>query len=245
MSSSWNSIRTIFTKDLVTELRAKQLLPIMIILGVLIALVFRIATEAAPVDTSVIAAAVLLVAILFSAILASERGFAVEQQNDCISSLLLAPVDAGDIYIGKLLVNIAMLCIFEIVAVPAAFVLFNVNVAGKWLQLIAVLLLANIGISSVGTLLGCMVQGREAASCLLSILVMAILLPMMIPTVFALLSLFGGFPQSGVPAIDTKLVGTGVLAMVGDFKTATGFLIAFDAIFVTVCWLLFGFVVAE
>ena len=35
------------------------------------------------------------------------------------------------------------------------------------------------------------------------------------------------------------------LAMVGDFKTAIGYLIAFDAIFTTACWMLFGFVVQE
>jgi len=230
-------IKAIFIKDLVSEFRAKQVLPAQICLGVLIAWIFRIATEAASADASVTAAAALLVALLFSAILASERGFAVEQQNDCISALLLAPVDAGDIYIGKLLVNIAMLCIFEIVAVPAVLVLFNVSVSGKWLELVTVLLLVNIGISSVGTLLGCVVQGTKAASCLLSILVMAILCPMMIPAIFALLSLFG--------AIGGEVVGIGTLALVGDFKTAVGYMTAFGAIFVTVCWLLFGFVVGE
>lgn len=237
MSSLWNSIRTIFIKDLVIELRAKQVLPTQICLGVLIAWIFRIATEATPMDTSVTAGAVLFLAILFSAVLASERVFAVEQQNDCISSLLLAPVDAGDIYIAKLLVNIAMLCIFEVVTVPVVFVLFKVNVAGRWLELIGALLLCNIGISSVGTLLGCLVQGTRAQSALLSILLIAILMPMIIPAIFALLLLFG--------AIGEGVGGAGALAMVGDFKTATGFLTAFDAIFVTVCWLLFGFVVGE
>ena len=237
MSGFWNSIRAIFIKDLVTELRARQILPTMICLGVLIAWTFRIATEAALVDKSVIAAAVLLIALLFSAILASERGFAVEQQNNCISSLLLATVDAGDIYIAKLLVNIVMLCAFEIVIVPAVFLLFKVNIAGKWLELIGVLILGNIGISSVGTLLGCLVQGTRAASYLLSILVMVIVMPMMIPAIFALLLLFG--------AIEAEVVGVGTLAMVGDFKTAIGYMAAFDAIFVTVCWLLFGLVVGE
>lgn len=237
MSSFANAVKAIFIKDLLSEFRAKQVLPAMIILAVLIAWVFRIATEAAPVDTPVTAAAVLLVSLLFSAILASERSFAIEQQNNCISALLLASADAGDIYIAKLLVNIAILCIFEIVAVPVVFVLFNVNVSGNWLQLIIVLMLANIGISSIGTLLGCAVQGTKAANCILSILVMAILSPMMIPAIFALLLLFG--------AISSEVAGAGALAMVGNFKTAIGFLTAFDAIFVTACWLLFDFVVGE
>lgn len=217
----------------------------MIMLGILTAWVFRIATQANMADISVTAAAVLLVSLLFSVILASERSFAIEQQNDCISALLLAPVDGGDIYIAKLLVNIAMLCIFEIVAVPAVLILFDVDAAGRWAELVTILLIINIGISAIGTLLGCMVQGTKAANCLLSILVMVILCPMIIPAISALLALFGD--------IETKTAAGGTLAMsvvsevepVGNFRTAVGFLAAFDAIYVAVCWLLFDFVVRE
>ena len=232
-----NTIRAIFIKDLVSEFRAKQVLPATIILGVLIAWVFRLATESTTVDKSVTAAAVLLVALLFAAILASERSFAVEQQNDCISSLLLASADAGDIYIGKLLVNITMLCILEVVTVPVVLVLFNVNITETWLELVTVLVLVNIGFSSVGTLLGCVVQTTKAASSLLSILVMAVLCPMIIPAIFAFLLSFG--------AMGAEAAGIGAVTMAGSFKTAIGYIAAFDAIFVTVCWLLFGFVAGE
>ena len=234
MRAFLDTIRAIFLKDLITELRAKQLLPTMICLGALIVWVFRIATESASTDSSTIAAAVLLIALLFSVILAGERAFAVEQQNNCISSLLLAPVDPGDIYLAKLLVNITMLCIFEIVAVPAVFLLFKVSLARNCLVLIGVLLLANIGVCSIATLLGCAVQGTRAQSSLLTILVLAALCPMMIPAIYALLLLFGA--EAG---------NTGTFSMVGDLKTAMGFMAAFDAIFVTVCWLLFGYVVSE
>jgi len=235
LSTPANVIKAIFIKDLVSEFRTRQLLPAMVMLGVLIAWVFRIATQTD--DKSVVAASVLLVALLFAAILASERSFAIEQHNDCISSLLLVPTDAGNIYLAKLLVNITMLCIFEIVIVPVALVLFNVDMAGRWLELVIVLLLVNIGITAIGTLLASMVQTVKSANCLLSVLMMAVLCPMMIPAVFALLLLFG--------SVGGNVAGTGVLAMVGNFKTAVGFLTAFDAIFVTICWLLFEFVVGQ
>jgi heme exporter protein B len=237
LSSFVNVIKAIFIKDIISELRAKQVLPAMIVFGVLVAWVFRLATAVSAADKPVTAAAVLLVALLFSAILSSERSFAVERENDCISGLLLAPVDAGDIYIAKLLVNIAMLCIFEMVAVPVVFMLFKVNVNGNWVGLAVVLMLINIGVSGLGTLLGCAVEGTKSANCLLSILVMAALAPLMIPAILGLLLLFG--------AAGGETAGVGALAMVGDFQTAVGFLAAFDAIFVTVCWLLFGFVVTE
>ena len=237
MSSFLNVTKAIFLKDLICELRARQILPPVIMLGILISWIFRIITENTLMDTSVIAAAVLLVAILFAAILSSERIFALEQQNDCINALVLAPADAGDIYIAKLLVNITMLCIFEIVAVPAVFLLFNISLTGDWLRLITTLMLINIGVSGAGTLLGCTVQAARAPNSLLSVLVMAVLSPMMIPAVFALLLLVG--------PVNARMPAAGMLTIVGDFKTAAGFLTAFDAILVAVSWMLFGFIMAE
>jgi hypothetical protein len=62
-------------------------------------------------------------------------------------------------------------------------------------------------------------------------------MPMMIPATFALLMLFGTIPA--------ELAGSGALAYVGSFDTAVGYMIAFDAIFVVSCWLLFGFAIKE
>ena len=235
MNSFVNNVKSIFVKDLVSEFRGRQTLPVMVMLGVLIAWIFRITAAEGASDISVIAAAVLLVSLLFSAVLAAERGFAVEQENDCINALLLAPVEAGDIYIAKLLVNVAMLCISQVIAVPAAIVLFGVNVNNNWFYLIITLLLINIGMSSAAALLGCATEGTKVQNSLLSVLLMAALSPMMIPSVFALRVLFGD--------MNAEVVGSGVLAMVGNFKRAIGFLTAFDAIFVTLCWLLFDFVI--
>ena len=39
--------------------------------------------------------------------------------------------------------------------------------------------------------------------------------------------------------------GTGSLAFVGSFRAALGYLLAFDAVFVVACWLLFPVVIQE
>jgi len=227
-----NTVRAIFTKDLICELRSKRALAAMIVLGVLIAWVLRITGDLAGADASAAVAGALFIAILFSAILSSERIFACEGENDCISALLLSPADAGDIYIAKLLVNVAMLCIFEILTVPAVLGLFGAGPGGRWLEFAAVLMLANVGICAAGTLLGAIVQAGRTANSLLGILVMAALCPMIMPVASALLELFGA-------------TGTESFVITADFNTAIGFLIAFDAIFVTVSWLLFGFVLGK
>jgi heme exporter protein B len=202
----------------------------MIVLGVLLAWVLRIATKDIRTEAPVISAAALLISILFSAILSSERIIAVENDNDCIKALLLSPADSGDIYIAKLLVNITMLIIFEIVTVPVIFALFRIT-AGRWAGLAGVIILVNIGICGAGTLLGAIAQAGRAANSLLSILVLVIICPIIIPAISALELLL-------------QSTGTGPLLTTG-LSDKIGFLVAFDAIFVTVCWLLFGFVLSD
>jgi len=232
----WLSLKAIFIKDIITELRAKQVLPTMIVLGMLIVWVLRMASEAVLQSEAVIGPVALWIAFLFAGLLVQERSFATEQQQDCIYALLLAPVDEGTIYLAKLFVNVVLLCIFEIIIVPVVIVAFRLNV-NNWPALIGVLLLGNFAISSVGTLFSAIVQLSRARGALLSILVLVILMPMMIPATFALLLVFGAIPP--------EMAGTGALAFVGTFGSAVGYMIVFDAVFVVACWLLFGFAIKE
>ena len=234
MNCFWLGFKAIFVKDIVTELRAKQVLPTMIVLGMLIVWILRIACEAAPASTAIIGPAALWIAFLFSGILAQERSFAAEQHQDCIYGLLLAPVDVGTIFLAKLLVSVVILCIFEIIIVPVVLLFFRLNPSNRLFDLVVVLLLGNIGISAIGTLFSAVVHFSGS---LLSIVVLVVLLPMMIPATFALLFLFGAIPE--------HLAGSGALAFVGSFKTAVGYMVAFDAVFTVACWLLFGFAVKE
>lgn len=237
MKYFWLSFKAIFIKDIVTELRAKQVLPTMIVMGILIIWILRIASEAASASIVIIGPVSLWIALLFSGLMAQERSFATEQEQDCICGLLLAPVDEGTIYLSKLFVNIVMLCIFEVIIVPIVVVAFHLDITANWPVLVGVLLLGNIGLSSVGTLFSAMVQLTRTRGSLLSILVLVILMPMMIPATFALLALFD---DAGA-----QVAGTGALALVGSIKAAVGYMVAFDAVFVVVCWLLFPFAIKE
>jgi heme exporter protein A len=231
--------RAILIKDLVVELRARQVLPTMVVLGMLIVFILRLASQPAATDIGgpVMGAAALWIAFLFSGLLAQERSFAAEQPNGCMDGLLLAPLDAGTIYLAKLLVNVIMLTVFEAIVVPIVLISFHLSVVGGWGRLMAVLLLGNLGISSVGTLFSAAVQLTRTRGSLLSIVVLVLLLPMMIPATFTLLVLFGALPA--------EVSGSGSFAFVGSFQAAVGYLVAFDAVFVVASWLLFGVVVEE
>ncbi len=237
MESFWVALKAIFVKDVIVELRARQVLPTMVVLGMLIVYILRLVSEPASGAAPLVGAAALWVAFLFCGLLAQERSFAAEQHQGCMDGLLLAPCDPGTIYLAKLCVNVVVLCVFEVIIVPVVLIVFRLSVGARWPDLLAVLLLGNIGISSVGTLFSAAVQLARTRGSLLSIIVLVILMPLMVPATFALLVLFGALPE--------EVGGSGSLAFVGSFKAAAGYMLAFDAVFVVACWLLFAVVVEE
>lgn len=231
------SFKAVLVKDVLIELRSRQVLPAMIVQGMLIIWVLRIAGEAASSSAPMIGPVALWIALIFSGLLAQERSFATEHEQDCVFGLIAAPIDEGTIYLAKLMVNIIILSVYELIITPIVMIAFKLSLVGNVGLFIGVLMLGNIGISSVGTLFSAVVQLTRTRGSLLSILVLAILAPMMIPAVFSLLVLFNTVPA--------ELVGTGALAFVGTLKAAVTYMAVFDAIFVTAGWLLFGFVVRE
>jgi len=231
LSNSINIIKAIFVKDIINELRSKQTFASMVVLSIIIAWIFRLAASVVESGSEAMAAAVIMISIVFSSILCCERSFAVEHDDGCMDGLLSASVDRGNIYIGKLLFNVAMLCIFDCIMVPVVCVCFNLMPAGNLLKLIIILLLVNVGISAIGTLLGSIVMSIKGRSSVLSILIMALIMPVMIPAISGLLMVLS-------PGADGGMFASGQ-----SFNQIAGMLAAYDAIFVTVCWLIFGFTV--
>ncbi|MHC4855849.1 MAG: heme exporter protein CcmB, partial [Planctomycetota bacterium] len=159
MKYFWLSFKAVFAKDIIAEFRSRQVLPMMLVLGMLILWVFRIGSEAVSVNVSVMGTIALWVAFLFAGLLAQERSFSSEVHQDCMDALLLAPVDEGTIYLAKLFVNVLMLTVYEAIIVPGVIVAFGLELTGgSVLSLVAVLMLGNVAISSVGTLFAAIVQ---------------------------------------------------------------------------------------
>ena len=231
MSNSIKIIKAIFVKDIINELRSKQTFASMVVLSIIIAWILRLSGSGVESTMVPVAAAVIMISVVFSSILCCERSFAVEHDDGCMDGLLSASFDRGDIYIGKLFFNVTMLCIFDCVMVPVVCVCFNLMPAENLLKLVIILLLVNIGISAVGTLLGSIVMSIRGRSSVLSILIMALIMPMMIPAISGLMMVFSAGADSGMFAAGQS------------FNEIAGMMAAYDAIFVTVCWLVFGFTV--
>jgi heme exporter protein B len=213
MSGYLSDVAALTRKDLVVELRSRDTVPAMLLFVVGALVVFHFALSE---DSSRLAAAGMLwIALLFTALLALVRAFVAERDEAVIDGLLLAPCDRSAIWLGKTLSVFAFLALAEAVALPA-FAVFYEPVT--W-ELIAGVALANVGIASVGTLLGAMAAAARARELLLPLLFMPLAIPIIIGGVGATLA--------------------------EDPARYLGFLGLYDAIFAILSWASFEYVVTE
>ena len=199
-------------KDLLLELRGRDTLPAMLLFVVAMLVAFRFAL---PAEQEGAAEGLLWVAIVFTALLGLTRAFVPEREQGVLDALVLAPADRSAIWLGKVIAVFAFLVAVEAIAVPAFWIFF----APLGWATVAAILLANVGICTVGALLAAMAAAGRARELLMPLL----FLPLAIPIVI------GG-------------VGATVVAEPGRYL---GFLALYDAVFAILAWATFEYVVVE
>jgi heme exporter protein B len=200
-------------KDLLLELRAKDTLPAMLLFVVAMLVVFRFALPDDPSNRTTIG--LLWVAILFTALLGLTRAFVPEREQGVLDALVLAPIDRSAIWVGKAAAVFGFLVAAEVVAVPAFALFFG---APRWETIVA-LVLADIGICSVGALLAAMAVAGRARELLLPLLFLPLAVPILV----------GG-------------VGAGVTDDPGRYLAFLGL---YDGVFGILAWASFEYVVTE
>lgn len=221
MITTLRQIGLLAGKDLRIEARSRQTLGLVIILGVLIVIVLGLGLG--PQQAAGFGApAVLWVAYLFAGVLCFEKTMAIERHDGAMAGLLLAPVDRGVIYAGKLLSNLALMLAVALVITPAGILFFGFDLSAAPWTFACVIGLSMIGFAAVGTLFSAVVSSTRLQGGLLAMMVFPIALPLVISSTQLLLRVFR----------DGKAVDGEALAI----------LIAFDAIFLVVSWLVFEWV---
>jgi heme exporter protein B len=164
------------TKDLLVELRSRTAILSVAVFVVLVMMVFHFGRDPTAVSNIDLAPSVLWVTFTFAAILALNRAFQIELENQALDGLLLAPIDRSSIYLGKLIANLLFVAAIELLGVPLLALFFNVPVLPFLGPLVLVIALATIGFVAVGTLFSAMTVRTRFAELLLPVL----LLPFMI-----------------------------------------------------------------
>ncbi|MCL5291616.1 MAG: heme exporter protein CcmB [Actinobacteria bacterium] len=226
-----SQIWAIVKKDVVSELRTKEMVVSMFLFVMLAMVIFNYAFGAEKNDLTPYAGGLLWTAFLFMSMLGLNRSFVHEKDEGCLDGLLLSPVDRSTILLGKMLGNLIFLIIVQVLAVPVFAVFFiEVNFLGRLGQFILSILLSDIGISAVGTLLATISINSKMRDMLLPI----IFLPVSIPLVIA-----------AVISTSGALAGAGSPDELQQISSAMKFLVAYDIIFLLVAYALYDFVVGE
>lgn len=218
------SIGAIVWKDLVAELRSRELLSAMLVFALLVILIFNFALELDIRTRETVTSGVLWVTFAFAGTLGLNRSMAVEKDRGCLDGLLLVPVDRSAIYFGKVIGNLVFMLVVEAIVLPLYSVLYNINLFQP--GLVAVILLGSIGYVAVGTLLSSMAVHARTRDVLLPILLFPVVLPVLVPAVKASNGFLQGFEMA-------------------EIWPWLNLLIVYDVIFTAVAFMVFDYVVEE
>lgn len=217
---------TVARKDIVIEIRSRSVILSALAFTVLAITIFFFAWDPTAVASVDLAPGVLWVIFTFSGLLGLHRSFGVEQQTRAIDALLAAPVDREGIYLGKVLANLLFVLLIQAVAVPAVALLYNVPIGDYLGSLAGIIVLASVGLVSVGTLFSAMAVNTRLAELLLPLLALPFFVPVILPAAQATARLMSGRALSEASAY-IKL------------------LIAFDVVFLVVCTLAYPYTLEE
>jgi len=224
MSGPLAQLAALYLKDIRLELRSKESLLPMLVLGLLILTIFNFSLETS--DVLAIAPGMFWIAFAFSQTLGITRSFALEKEYGTLDSTLLTPVDRSLVFLGKLFSNFSAALLQELFLVPLLMGLFNIPLFPNFGWFVIVILLGTLGFSAVGTLFSAVTVNTRMREVLLPLLVFPIYLPAVIGAVRATSVLLHGEPLAwALPWI--KLLAV------------------FDIIFVTLASLLFEYVLEE
>lgn len=222
LSGAWLVAR----KDLTIEFRTRSGFFSAVIFALLGLVIFYFAWDPTAVTVTDLAPGVLWVIFTFSGLLGLHRSFGVESDDHAIDGLLASPISRESIFLGKAIANLIFVAAVQLIAIPALMLFYNLPLGDVAGPLIAIAVLAAIGLVAVGTLFSAMAVNTRLAELLLPMLSLPFFVPIVIAASQSTAKLLSGRPVIEVSAW-LKL------------------LVAFDIVFVAVCTLAYPFTVDD
>jgi len=220
----WVPVATIAWKDVLLELRTKEIVTSVLVFALVAVVVFYFALRPTPQTIGFVAPGVLWVAFTFAGSLVMIRTFVLEKEQGSLEGLMLCPVSRDVLYFGKLIGGFLFMLVVEAVILPVFSVLFDAPLLDP--ALFGVLVLATLGFASVGTLFSAISVNTRSREIMLPILFFPLVVPVLIAAVAATAAVLDGDSQGRL----------------GQWLALSG---AYAAIFVTLSALLFGYTLEE
>lgn len=226
MSETLSAAWLIARKDLSIEFRTRTAFFSALVFALLGLVIFYYAWDPTAVSAIDLAPGVLWVIFTFSGLLGLNRSFSLEAADHAIDGLLASPVSRESIFLGKALANLVFIGAVQLVAIPALAVFYNLPLLHIAPPLLAIALLAAIGLVAVGTLFSAMAANTRLAELLLPMLALPFFVPIVMAAAQSTSRLLSGRP-------------------VAEAAAWIKLLLAFDIVFVVACTLAYPFTVED
>ena len=212
-------------KELLLQWRTRAQFMAVLVFGASALLLFSFAVGPNAEILRQFSAGFLWLGLLLSSTLTLAESYHAEMENRALEGLLLLPADPRALYYGKAIANWIQLVLLGAVLVPVMVILYDAGTM-KLGSLLLIIVLGTAGLSAPGTLYAAMTAQVRSKQTLLPLL----LFPLIVPALLA-----------SVKATSLVILGDPM----GQSSAWIKLLVAFDAIYWSLCGLLFGRVVED
>jgi heme exporter protein B len=177
-SGSVNKTFAVFFKDIKSELRTRYAINAILLFAVVtvFAVSFAMARTGGTMNT-ILQASLLWVVIYFSSLSGLAQSFVKEEESKTATALrLYGP--SGSIFGGKLLFNLAILMVMNLITIPLFSVFLSLGIANFPL-FIAVILIGSLGMVGTTTLVAAIISKASVKGALFAVLSFPLLLPVL------------------------------------------------------------------
>lgn len=178
--SYFQVIAAIVKKDILMEMRTKQVINAALVFAVLFVVVFSFTMEIGSNMEQKLSGGIFWVSVAFAGILSFNKTIGSETDNGSFEALMLAPVDKSAVFFGKVISNMLFLFLVEVILIPLFLVFYNVFIISHPLMAV-VIILSTYAYSLIGTLFS-IISVRTSSK---EIMMPVLFLPFMVPVIIA------------------------------------------------------------
>jgi heme exporter protein B len=188
---------TIFKKDLLLELRGKEVMSLMLFLSLLLLVIFNFAMDIHKENVASMAPGILWVIFSFSGVLGMGRTSMAERDEAAYLGVIFSPASSESFYLGKVFSNFLFLMTMELFTLIFFAVLFDYEPIFIQLPaLIPSLFLGTLGFSLIGTLFSFLSTTSRYGEVLLPFIYLPVVVPVILGGVSTMTLILHGNPFS-------------------------------------------------
>lgn len=212
-------------KEILLQWRSRSQMMAVFVFGAAALLLFSFAVGPIADALRQFSAGFLWLGLLLSSTLTLAESYHAEMENRALEGLLLLPASPRALYYGKAIANWLQLFILGVALIPVMVILYDAGTT-RIFPLLGVVALGAAGLSAPGTLYAAMTAQVRSKQTLLPLLLFPLIVPALLAAVKATSLIILGDPM-------------------GQLPSWISLLLAFDAIYWSLCGLLFDRVVEE